>query len=347
MTDLDPASVSSPHASGRIPRSAMTPMPTGRLGDDVLLILPTAPVAHPDTLLDLTSPGPAHANVRTARRVDGVRKGRSARRNTGATVTAVIAGALIMIPTLWMLLASFKTRDELYRIPLQVFPSSLNLSNYRRAWNQVPFARFFWNSIATTFITTVAKVVLGVTTAYALTFLKFPGRRVVFWFVVGSLMVPFEVVLIPNYVTVANLGWLNTWAGIVVPGVGVAFGAFLLHQSFKTLPTEILEAARLDGVSRLGLLTRIVVPMSRPAITAFALITAVAKWNEYLWPRLVSSTDKTSTLPVGLTLLRDSEGLNEWGPIMAGAVLVVLPAIPLLIFASRRLVEGLTGGIKG
>lgn len=258
-----------------------------------------------------------------------------------------MAVALVAIPAIWMVLASFKTRDELYHLPLRMLPGDLRFTNYRRAWRQVPFARFFVNSIATTLIATAVKVVLGVTTAYALAFLRFPGRRLVFWFVVGSLMVPFEVVLIPNYVTVAELGWLNTWAGIIVPGAGVAFGSFLLYQSFRTLPVEILESARLDGVGRLGMLTRIVVPMSGPSITAFALITAVAKWNEYLWPRLMSTRDVSSTLPVGLTLLRDSEGVNEWGPIMAGAVLVVLPAIPLLVIAHRRLVDGLTGGVKG
>jgi sn-glycerol 3-phosphate transport system permease protein len=270
-----------------------------------------------------------------------------ARRNPARLVAVISALFLVSIPTLWIFLASLKTRDELYRLPIQIFPSSITGINYRRAWEQVPFARFFLNSIGTTLITTVIKVALGVSTAYALSFLKFPGRKLIFWFVVGSLMVPFEVVLIPNYVTIANLGWLNTWAGIIVPGAGVAFGAFLLYQSFETLPVEIIEAARLDGVGRLGMLTRIVAPMSKPAIAAFALITAVAKWNEYLWPRLVTTRDINTTLPVGLTLLRDSEGVNEYGPIMAGAVLVALPVIPLLLFAHRRLVDGLTGGVKG
>jgi sn-glycerol 3-phosphate transport system permease protein len=267
--------------------------------------------------------------------------------DVGAYAVILIAVGLVAVPLMWMVFASFKSRDELYRQPLQILPTSLATTNYERALEQVPFTRFFVNSIGTTLIATAVKAVLGVTTAYALVFLRFPGRRLVFWFVVGSLMVPFEVVLIPNYVTVADLGWLNTWAGIIVPGAGVAFGAFLLHQSFRTIPREIVEAADLDGVSRIGLLTRVVVPMSRPAITAFALITAVAKWNEYLWPRLVSTRDVATTLPVGLTLLRDSEGVNEWGPIMAGAVLVVIPVIPLLLLAQRRLVAGLTGGVKG
>ena len=260
-----------------------------------------------------------------------------------------IIGALVLtvVPVVWMVLASLKSRNDLYSRPLRILPSKLVWNNYHRAFNEVPFLRFFVNSFATTAATTVIKVVLGVSTAYALVFLRFPARRLIFWFVVASLMVPFEVVLIPNYVTTARLGWLDSWLGIVIPTAGVAFGAFLLNQTFRAIPTEIIEAAEIDGITRWGLMTKVVVPMSRPAIAAFALVTAVAKWNDYLWPRLVTSKASSTTLPVGLTLLRDSEGVNEWGPIMAGAVLVILPVIPILLFAQRRVVDGLTGGVKG
>ncbi len=274
-------------------------------------------------------------------------KGALVRQGPSGVIAIGLAIALTAIPLLWMVLASVKSRNDLYHKPLKFLPSKLIWHNYGRAFHSVPFVRFFLNSLVTTVATTAIKVTLGVTTAYALVFLRFPGRRVVFWFVVASLMVPFEVVLIPNYVTTARLHWLDTWTGIVIPTAGVAFGAFLLHQTFRAIPTEIIEAAELDGVSRIGMMTRIVVPMSRPALAAFALITAVAKWNDYLWPRLVSSTEKSTTLPVGLTLLRNSEGLNEWGPIMAGAVLVIVPIIPILLFAQRRIVDGLTGGVKG
>jgi sn-glycerol 3-phosphate transport system permease protein len=282
--------------------------------------------------VDISTPAPSSS---------GVRQGPS------GLVAIVLALVVTVIPFGWMFLASLKGRDDLYARPLRILPSKLVWNNYQRALTELPFLRFFVNSLATTAATTVIKVVLGVTTAFALVFLRFPGRRLVFWVVVASLMVPFEVVLIPNYVTTAQLGWLNSWLGIIVPTAGVAFGAFLLHQTFRAIPTEIIEAAEIDGISRLGLLTKVVVPMSRPAIAAFALVTAVAKWNDYLWPRLVTSKASSTTLPVGLTLLRDSEGLNEWGPIMAGAVLVILPAIPILLFAQRRVVDGLTGGVKG
>ncbi len=281
----------------------------------------------------------------------GALRGRTAQRRVrqGPAGLVAIIGALVLtvVPLVWMVLASLKSRDDLYSRPLRIFPSKLVWNNYQRAFNEVPFVRFFVNSFVTTAATTVIKVVLGVTTAYALVFLRFPARRLIFWVVVASLMVPFEVVLIPNYVTTARLGWLDSWIGIVIPTAGVAFGAFLLHQTFRGIPSEIIEAAEMDGISRWGLMTKVVVPMSRPAIAAFALVTAVAKWNDYLWPRLVTSKADSATLPVGLTLLRDSEGVNAWGPIMAGAVLVILPVIPILLFAQRRVVVGLTGGVKG
>ena len=273
--------------------------------------------------------------------------GSKIRQGPSGIVAIIFAVLITAVPLLWMVLASVKGRSDLYHRPLTVLPSRLVWHNYGRALHEVPFLRFFLNSAVTTLATTVIKVVLGVCTAYALVFLRFPGRRFLFWGIVASLMVPFEVVLIPNYVTTARLGWLDSWTGIVIPTAGVAFGAFLLHQSFRAIPTEIIEAAEIDGVSRLQLLTKVVAPMARPSIAAFALITAVGKWNDYLWPRLITSKASSTTLPVGLTLLRDSEGLNEWGPIMAGAVLVILPVIPLMLFAQRRIVEGLTGGVKG
>lgn len=282
-----------------------------------------------------------------ASRLDTPRGPRKVRQGPAGLFAIVGALVLTVVPVAWMVLASLKSRNDLYSQPLRILPSKLVWNNYQRAFNEVPFLRFFMNSFVTTAATTVIKVVLGVMTAYALVFLRFPARRLVFWFVVASLMVPFEVVLIPNYVTTARLGWLDSWLGIVIPTAGVAFGAFLLHQTFRGIPTEIIEAAEIDGITRWGLMTKIVVPMSRPAIAAFALVTAVAKWNDYLWPRLVTSKASSTTLPVGLTLLRDSEGVNEWGPIMAGAVLVILPVIPILLFAQRRVVDGLTGGVKG
>ncbi len=288
-----------------------------------------------------------------AKSIDRPRQSGSATAAVPTYIAVAVALALIGLPLVWMLLATMKSRPELIARPVEWLPAEFRTMNFREAWRNAPFPEMYLTSIVTTTVSTLLKVCIGVTTAYALVFLKFPGRTLIFWFVLASLMVPFEVVIIPNFLTVADLKWVysdslrSVWLGIVVPGLGTAFGAFLMRQTFRQIPHEIVEAAQLDGVSRWGLLWKVVVPMSRPSIVAFALITAVAKWNEYLWPRMIVNNIEKSPLPVGLTILRNSEGITNYGPIMAGTVLAILPVVPLMIIAQRHLVAGLTGGVKG
>jgi sn-glycerol 3-phosphate transport system permease protein len=263
-------------------------------------------------------------------------------------LVAVLAVVVICLPLVWMLAASLKTRAELYSVPVELLPADPQWSNYSKAWNAVPFGRFFVNSVITTVLATLLKLLNGVLTAYALVFMDVRIRKFVFVAVVAALMVPEQVVLIPNYVLVSDLDWLNTYQGLVVPNAAVALGTFLMRQHFLTIPTSLVEAARLDGVGHLGLLWKVLLPVSRPSLAAFAVIAVVARWNDYLWPLLVTNTDQMKTLPVGLTLLQDSEGQSEWGIVMAGAVMVVVPIILLFLRAQRHLVEGLTAGsVKG
>jgi len=263
-------------------------------------------------------------------------------------VVATVAVAAICLPLAWMFAASLKSRSELYSVPVELLPSDPQWSNYSKAWNAVPFARFFLNSIVTTLLATLLKLLNGVLTAYALVFMEVRARRIVFLVVIAALMVPEQVVLIPNYVLVSDLDWLNTYQGLVVPNAAVALGTFLMRQHFLTIPRSLVEAARLDGVGHLGLLWKVLLPISRPSLAAFAVIAVVARWNDYLWPLLVTNTDQMKTLPVGLTLLQDSEGQSEWGIVMAGSVMVVVPIILLFLRAQRHLVEGLTAGsVKG
>jgi len=187
-----------------------------------------------------------------------------------------------------------------------------------------------------------------VLTAYALVFLRFPRKNLVFLVVLAALMVPVQITIIPNYVLVADLGWVNTYQGIIIPGAAVAFGTFLMRQQFLALPREVIEAARIDGAGHLRMLWQIVLPMSRPTLVTFGLISVVSKWNEYLWPLLVTNTAERMTLPVGLTHLQDSEGSSEWGIVMAGAVMVIAPVLAVFLWAQRHIVEGLTAGsVKG
>ena len=258
------------------------------------------------------------------------------------------AVALIGLPLLWMAGASLKTRQEIYTLPVSWLPEAIRWQNYRDAWTAVPFERFFINSLVTTGAGSGLELANGVLTAYALVFLRFPRKNLVFLVVLAALMVPVQITIIPNYVLVADLGWVNTYQGIIIPGAAVAFGTFLMRQQFLALPREVIEAARIDGAGHLRMLWQIVLPMSRPALATFALISIVAKWNEYLWPLLVTNTADRMTLPVGLTQLQDSEGSSEWGVVMAGAVLVIAPVLAIFLWAQRHIVEGLTAGsIKG
>ncbi|WP_322795151.1 carbohydrate ABC transporter permease [Tepidiforma sp.] len=265
-----------------------------------------------------------------------------------AYLLMLVAVGIILVPLLWMLTASLKTRQEIYTLPISWWPEAFRWENYEQAWTAVPFARFFINSLITTAVGSGLELINGVLTAYALVFLPFPRKNLVFLVVIAALMVPFQVTIIPNYVLVADLGWVNTYQGIIIPGAAVAFGTFLMRQQFLSLPREVIEAARIDGAGHLRILWSIVLPMSRPALVTFALISIVAKWNEYLWPLLVTNDADRMTLPVGLTQLQHSEGSSEWGVVMAGAVMVITPVLLVFLWARRHIVEGLTAGlVKG
>jgi len=248
------------------------------------------------------------------------------------------------LPLVWMVLASFKRPDELYSIPLQWLPQDLDLANYVQTTQSIPVGQLFLNSVGLTVVGSTLKLLLGLCCAYALVFLDFPFKRAVFVLVLFTLLIPQQITIIPNYTLVAQLGWLNTYQGILVPGLASAFGTFLFRQHFLSLPISILEAAELAGAGHWRKLWRFVVPLSYPTIAAVALVSVVAEWNDYLWPFLVTDDAEKMTLPVGLTLLQSVDGMNNWGVLMAATVLVTLPILIVFLFLQRRLVAGLTAG---
>jgi sn-glycerol 3-phosphate transport system permease protein len=262
----------------------------------------------------------------------------------GGYVTLALAIAVMVLPLVWMALASFKGMDEIYRLPISWLPDSLAPTNYETATQLVPFGRFFVNSAITTVVGAGLKMLLGLMTAYALVFVDIPFRRFFFWVVVCALLVPQQIVLIPNYALVAELGWLNTYQGLIVPGLASAFGTFLFRQHFLTLPRSILEAAELDGAGHWRRLWRFVVPLSGPTIAAVGLVSIVYEWNDYLWPLLVIDRPEMMTLPVGLTLLMNFDGVTDWGVLMAGTVLVTVPVLAVFFLLQRRIVAGLVAG---
>jgi sn-glycerol 3-phosphate transport system permease protein len=228
---------------------------------------------------------------------------------------------------------------------VDVLPDSFAPRNYATAAERVPFGRLFLNSAIVTGIGALIKVVLAVLTAYALVFVRFPGKKIIFALVLATLMVPPQVAVLPNYVLISGWGGADTYWGIILPGLATGFGTFLLRQQFLTLPASILEAAEIDGAGHWRRLTRIVVPISTPAIATVALVNIVFEWNEYLWPLVIISDPHMMTLPVGLTLLYNSEsGADSYGILMAGTVMVLVPVLVIFAAFQRYIVSGLTQG---
>ncbi|WFR73352.1 carbohydrate ABC transporter permease [Prescottella defluvii] len=261
-----------------------------------------------------------------------------------------MACALVMVvlPLYWIVMTSFKDRPDIYTQPVTWWPSSFHPENYTEAVTSVPFTTFLRNSVIITTALAAIKFVLGVLSAYGLVFLRFPGKNVVFLTIIAALMVPNQITVISNYAMVAEWGWRNTFQGIIIPLAGVAFGTFLMRNHFLSIPAEIIEAARMDGAGHFRLLWRVVLPVSGPTMVAFAIITVVNEWNEYLWPFLMSDDASVAPLPIGLTQLQNNDGLTNWGPVMAGTVLTMLPILVIFLLLQRHMIKGLTSGaVKG
>ncbi|GAA1999968.1 carbohydrate ABC transporter permease [Brevibacterium samyangense] len=282
---------------------------------------------------------------------DGERRnGPFSRRRIAGTLVAgylpmVIAFALIVLPLLWMVIGSFKPANEIITTTPTLLPQEPTLANYAKVADQVPLGRVLFNSVVTTVVASAIKVYLAIATAYALVFVKVRFKNVIFLLVLVALMVPPEVALLPNYMTISALGGRNTLWGIILPGLGTAFGTFLLRQQFKTLPPELLEAAEMDGAGHWKRMWRIVVPVSAPTIATVALVTIVGEWNNFMWPLIITDTPEKMTLPVGLNLLQSLESsTGSYGVLMAGAVLVILPVLVVFAMLQRYIVAGLTQG---
>jgi sn-glycerol 3-phosphate transport system permease protein len=253
----------------------------------------------------------------------------------------------IGIPLYWMLSGSVKTNQQINTYPPIWIPTDPQWSNYRTAWEAAPFDRFFINSVITTFAGTGLKLTNAIFSAYALVFLRFPKKNLIFILLLAALMIPEQVTIIPNYLTVANVfgqSWINTYQGIVVPGAATAFGTFLLRQAFMGLPREVIEAARVDGAGHLRLLFQIVIPMAKPVLITITLILLVDRWNDYLWPLIVTNQDQMRTLPVGISYLFNPETVTRWGPLMAATFFAMAPILIIYLWAQRHIIEGITAG---
>ncbi len=248
--------------------------------------------------------------------------------------------AVTIFPVLWAVITSLKPANEIFSLDL--VPSDASLANYAEVYASIPFLRIMANTVEVAVVLTALTVALSVCAAYALVLWDFPGKGIVFALFAGSLLVPFQVTMIPNYLMVARLGWLNSMPGLIVPQlgstIGVALGVFLLRQHFMNFPRELCDAAHIDGAGPIRLLWSVILPNLRPALAALSILIFLQAWNEYFWPLLVTKKGEDSMIQVGLQLFLQAEG-NTWGPLMAAATMSMLPVFLLYFLAQRQIME--------
>jgi len=261
---------------------------------------------------------------------------------------ALIAGAAIMtFPFYWMLATSVKTLVEALLFPPSLWPREWHPENYLQAWRLAPFARYFVNTILIAVAQVVALLVTSTLAAYAFARVSFAGKNLVFVLFLATLMVPFEVTLVPNFIVLKNLGWYNTYLALIVPFSTSVFAIFLLRQFFLSIPQELYDAAQIDGCSRFGFLWRIAVPLARPGLITVALLAFLGAWNSFLWPLIMTGSEQMRVLQVGLSNFQSEAG-TQYHLWMAAATFTILPIVVLYLIAQRYFVEAVAGsGIKG
>jgi len=254
--------------------------------------------------------------------------------------------AIMLLPFFWMLTTSFKDPSEVLKMPPQWFPKVWHWDNYVKAMRVAPFGRYFFNSFFMAITTTIGEVITTVLAAFAFAKMRFFGKNVLFAALLGTLMIPGQMLLIPNYVTMYKLNWLDKYQALIIPWLASVFGIFLLRQFFRSIPDELQDAARIDGCSRFRFLWQIVVPLSRPAIMTVALLKFLGSWNAFLWVLIMTNRESMRTVPVGLTLFSSEVG-TAYEQLMAASVLAIIPILILFFFTQKQFIQGVARtGIK-
>jgi multiple sugar transport system permease protein len=275
----------------------------------------------------------------------------SRRRGGGSNwlVHLVLAGgAVVMVfPFLWQMLTAFKTFQDSVQVPPAILPDPWVFTNFAEVFDSMPFAQMFLNSVVLTIGRTVGQVVLCTMAGYAFARIPFAGRNVVFVVFLSVLMVPSQLYLLPQYEIIQSLGWLNTLQALIVPGIFSAFGTFLMRQFFMSMPSELEEAARIDGANPWQTFWRIMVPLAKPGIIALTVFTVLWSWNDLLWPLVVTTDPEKMPLSVGLSQLVGLHG-TDYPVLMAGALLATLPMLITFMVLQKQFIQGIAfSGTKG
>lgn len=262
-------------------------------------------------------------------------------------VALVALAVIALTPLLWMLSTSLKDNTNVFTYPPQWIPSDWKFDNYTSLWDDLPMNRWLFNTFFISTAVVLSQLVFCSMAAYAFARMQFKGREPLFYLFLASLMVPYQVTLIPAFVLISRLGWIDTYQGLIIPQLSTPFGIFMLRQFFLTLPKELEEAARLDGASYWRIYRTILIPLSKPALIAFGVFSFIGMWGDFLWPLIVVNSPEKMTLTVGLNYLSNSYN-TDWARLMAGDVISLLPLMFVYAIAQRYFIQGIAmTGLKG
>ncbi len=261
-----------------------------------------------------------------------------------------ILGVMTLIyigPFLFSLSISFNADKNVFDWPIKLLPSAPTLENYKNVWSELPFGKWLFNSVLVTTIQTFSNVFFSALAGFTFARLEFPGRKLIFTLLLSSLMIPGIILLVPKFIVLNELSMINSYGGLILPGLVGVTNIFLMKQFFETIPKDLEQAALIDGCSYFRLFWQIFIPISKPALAAVAIYTFQGSWNEFLWPVIVSYTEDMYTLPLGMASLRH-ELLTDWPLLMAGTILISLPTLAIFIIFQRYFVQGVaSSGLKG
>ena len=258
-----------------------------------------------------------------------------------AFIILLIGLFAVLFPFFWMILSAFKTQFDVYSYPPKWFPKSWNFENFSKVFEMIPFGRYYLNSILVTSLSTFGQLWISIFAAYALARLRFPFKSFVFAFILATMLMPFAVTMIPTFLIISSLKWIDTYQGLIVPFLFNGFSIIFLVQFFITVPMDLQDAAKIDGCGYFRILFSVILPNTKPAISTIVLFTFLSRWRDYLWPLIATNTTEMRTLPVGLKYLI-SEGGSEYHLLMAASLMAILPVIIVYVFSEKQFIKSVT-----
>ena len=252
----------------------------------------------------------------------------------------VVGAFFAVLPLFWMLSAAFKPMREIIQYPPTWIPMEPTLDNFREVFSAIPFLRFFMNSVVVSAVSVFSVLLTSSLAGYALAKFEFAGRHLIFVLVLATLMIPFQIIMIPLFDMIARIGLVDSPMGVILPGLVSAFGIFLMRQYMLSIPSDLIDAARIDGASELRIFLRVILPLCRPVLSALAILTFVETWDSYLWPVVVLHSEKWYTIPVGIAMF-SGRHYNQYDLQMATAAIAILPVLVLFLLLQRQFIRGI------